>query len=156
MKTITFALVILLALAPVALGGETFNPNTGEWEGSPDADEMVQDPFGDRPLYKGPDIETPYHRHQEPQDRQQLQDEPWSDHEGEDWDQPQEGDEWSGDQEDEGGQMDPSMLPGEGHPDGYGDEGFQEQRQEEPWSHSPQTMERGGPPPPLRLSPNRP
>jgi hypothetical protein len=51
--------------------------------------------------------------------------------------------------------MDPSMLPEEGYSDGYGDEGFQEQRQEEPWSYSPEDRGSGGPPPFLRIPSNR-
>ena len=155
MKTIAFALILTLMLAPVVLAEETFNPYSGEWEGDVEADEAVQDPYGEQPTYHDPDIENSYDPYRGQQDEQQLPDETWSDSQEDQWDQPQEEDEWSDAQEDGGDQMDPSMLPGEGDSGGYGDEGFQEQRQEEPWSYSPETGERRGPPPFLRIPSNR-
>jgi hypothetical protein len=151
MKTIAFALVVILTVTPVVLAEETFNPSTGEWEEGPDADEVIQDPYGDRPLYKDPDMETPYDPYQDRPDLQAPQDDTWSDAPEDEWDKPQAEDDLSGSDDDEWNQPPPE----EGFSDGYGDEGFQEQPQEESWSSSPETRERRGPPPPLRIPSNR-
>lgn len=153
MKTIAFALILMLTLAPVVFAEETSNPYSGEWEEGVEAGEAVQDPYGEQPQYHEPDYD-PYRGQQ---DEHQLQDETWPDSQKDQWDQPQEGDQDQGSEveEDRGDQIDPSMLPEEGPSDGYGDEGSQEQRQEEPWSYSPETGERRGPPPFLRIPSNR-
>jgi len=151
MKTIVFAVIILLILASGVLAEEIFNPNTGEWEEAPDADEMVQDPYDDRPLYKDPGIERPYDPYQDQRDEQQPQHETWSDAPEDRWDkQPAEDD--LSDSDDDGWNQPP---PEEGYSDGYEDQRNQEQSQEESWSHSPGTRDRRGPPPFLKVPSNR-
>ncbi|MBW2171977.1 MAG: hypothetical protein JRF69_08360 [Deltaproteobacteria bacterium] len=151
MKTIAFALIVILTLAPVVLAEETFDPSTGEWEEAPDVDEVFQDPYGDRPLYKDPDIGTSYDPYRDQQDEQQPRDETWSDAPEDEWDKPQAEDGLSDSDDDEWNQPPPE----DGYSDGYGDEGSREQPQEESWSYSPGTRERRGPPPPLRVPSNR-
>jgi len=154
MKTIAFAVIVVLMLAPGVLAEEAFNPNTGEWEEGSGADEVVQDPYGNRPLYKDPDIETSYDPYQDRQDLQQPRDDTWSDDPTpeDQWDKPQAED----DLPDSDGDDDEWNQPPaeEGYSDG-GDQWGQEQPQEESWSYSPGTRERRGPPPPLRVPSNR-
>ena len=153
MKTIAFALIVVLMLAPGVLAEETFNPSTGEWEEGADADDMVQDPYGNRTLYKDPDVETPYDPYQDRQDLRQPRDDTWSDAPTpeDQWDKPQTEDDLS-DDVDDGWDQPP---PEDGYSDGYGDQSSQEQPQEESWSYSPGTRQRSGPPPPLRVPSNR-
>ena len=154
MKTIAFALIVILTLAPVVLAEETFDPSTGEWGEAPDADGVFQDPYGDRPLYKDPDIGTSYDPYQDQQDEQQPRDDTWSDAPTpeDEWDKPQAEDGLSDSDDDDDEWNQPP--PEEGYSDG-GDQRSQEQPQEESWSYSPGTRERRRPPPPLRVPSNR-
>lgn len=151
MKAIAFAVIVVLTLAPGVLAEETFNPSAGEWEEDSDADEVLQDPYGAQPLYKDPDIETPYDPYRDQQGQQQPQDETWSDGPEDQWDKPQAEDDLSDSDDDEWNQPPPE----EGYSDGYEDQGSQEQSQEESWSYSPGTGERRGPPPFLKVPSNR-
>jgi hypothetical protein len=130
MKTIAFALVVMLMLTPVVLAEETFNPYTGEWE-------------------DGPGIDA-YSSHENHWNDGQFQEEAWSDIAGNGWDEQQTEDEWSESHEDE---WDGEQSDNGAYSDAQEEQQHQEPARNESWSPPAETQD-GGPPPWVGIPPH--